>query len=117
MNEQNQTEVLQHMENRIAQLEQDAQRLTRAHGIACYNITELNDQKNMIGAALNAATLLLNEALTEMRLANVTPSAKMIYSKANFDQAMKKLISYDPQRAEAYRDDLYRNAPTEETQT
>lgn len=104
MNEQTQAEV-QELKDRIAQLEQDAKRVTRAYGIACYNITELNDQKNLIGAALNTATLLLDQVLTEMRLANVTPSAKMIYSKANFDQAMKKLISYDPKRADAYRDD------------
>lgn len=113
MSEQDQTEV-QDLKDRIARLEEDAKRITRAYGIACYNITELNDQKNLIGAALNTATLLLDEALTEMRLANVTPSAKMIYSKANFDQAMKKLIGYDPRRPSAYQDDP---APAGETQT
>ena len=80
-------------------------RITRAYRIACYNITELTDQKNMLGDALNTATLLLDEALTTMRVANVTPSAKMIYTKANFDQAMKKMLGYDPQRPDAFRDD------------
>jgi hypothetical protein len=69
-------------------------RLDRAYKIACYNITELTDQRNMLGEALSTATLLLDEALTTMRVANVTPSAQMIYTKANFDQAMKKLLGH-----------------------
>lgn len=104
--EKEHAEDVQDLMDEVKRLEEDAKRLTRAYNIACYNVAELSEQKGMLGDALQTATLLLDEIMTEMRLANVTPSAKMIYSKANFDQAMKKLLRYEPpERADAYRED------------
>jgi septal ring factor EnvC (AmiA/AmiB activator) len=121
MTEQEHSEDIADLKAEIERLEEDTKRLTRSYNIACYNIaelseqkTELNSQKKMLGEALNTATLLLDEMLTEMRLANVTPSAKMIYSKAQFDQAMKKLLSYVP-KSPAERPDAYRDDPAGET--
>ena len=74
---------------------QDVVRLQRAYQIACMNLTELGTQRTMLVDALNTATILLDQLLTEMRLANVAPSSGVIITKAEFDAAMRKLLGRD----------------------
>ena len=74
---------------------QDLVRLRRAYQIACVNIVELGDQRQMLVNVLGDALHLMDQLLTEMRLANVAPSAGVIITKAEFDQTMRKLLSRD----------------------
>lgn len=73
----------------------DVARLRRAYQIACLNITELNDQRAALTDALTTVMYLLDQLLTEMRLANVAPSAGIIIAKADFDRAMRKVLDRD----------------------
>lgn len=73
---------------------QDLVRLRRAYQIACLNITELGDQRQMLVNVLSEALHLMDQLLTEMRLANVAPSAGVIVTKASFDQTMRKLLGH-----------------------
>ena len=72
--------------------EEEITRLKKSFQTACANIAALNDQRQALTAALDTATLLLDQLLTEMRLANVTPSQGIIFTKAAYDQAMQKLL-------------------------
>jgi hypothetical protein len=74
---------------------QDLTRLRRAYQIACMNLTELGDQRGKLTDALNTALFLLDQLLTEMRLANVAPSSGVIITKAELDHAMRKLLGRD----------------------
>lgn len=80
-------------------LREEAARWKRAHVIACSNITELNDQRALLTEALNNATILLDQLLTEMRLKDVTPSPGVIVVKAEFDRAMRKLLGHEQAQA------------------
>lgn len=56
---------------------------------------ELRRQHAQFVGLLTHALLLLDQLTTEMRLANVTPSAQIIYSKAEFDRQMRILLGRD----------------------
>jgi hypothetical protein len=45
--------------------------------------------------ALTTVMYLLDQLLTEMRLANVAPSPGIIVAKADFDRAMRRLLDRD----------------------
>jgi hypothetical protein len=76
----------------LEEMREERDRLQAGYNIACRNLLEMNERNGTLTDALNTATLLLDELITEMRLANVTPSAKIIVTKANFDRAMRKLL-------------------------
>lgn len=76
-------------------LQTEHDRLQTAYKVACFNVTELTDQRTKLTDALNTALFLLDQLLTEMRLANVTPSAGIIVSRADLDRAMRKLFGRD----------------------
>lgn len=79
----------------IAELRDEVDRWKRAHQIACANIAELSSQRAQVVAALTQAILLLDQLMTEMRLANLAPSAGLIFTKAEFDRKMKTLLGQD----------------------
>lgn len=79
-------------ENLPVEEDPDIARLRRAYHMAVTNLTELTDQRTMLTDALNTALFLLDQLLTEMRLANVAPSAGVIISKADLDRAIRKLL-------------------------
>lgn len=70
----------------------DLARIQTAYRIACMNIAELNDQRQKLTSALNAAVLLLDQLLAEMRDKGVTPSPQIIAFKAGFDKGMRELL-------------------------
>lgn len=76
----------------VAEIIAECERWKRAHTMACQNITQLNDEKQDLTRALEQSMLMIDKLLTEMRLANVTPSAGLIVTKAAFDQAMRKVL-------------------------
>jgi homogentisate 1,2-dioxygenase len=82
-----------HYETEIERLGIEVKRWKTAHNIACFNLTELNHQRALLMEALTNAMILLDRLLTEMRQANVTPSAGVIVHKAEFDRAMTKLLT------------------------
>jgi hypothetical protein len=73
-------------------MREERDRVQAGYNIAVRSLAEINLQRQQLTEALNTATLLLDQLLTEMRLANVTPSAKIIVTKANYDRAMRKLL-------------------------
>ena len=58
-------------------------------------IIVLRDQLVSTMKTLEQAVLLIDQLMTEMRLANVTPSAGIIFTKASFDQKMRLLLAKD----------------------
>lgn len=82
-------------ENLPVEQDPDITRLRRAYQTACLNITELTDQRQALVDALATSMYLLDQLLTEMRLANVTPSAAVIITKADFDRAIRRLLGHD----------------------
>lgn len=81
----------------LRQAQDEVERWKQAHTIACENIAQLNDQRASLMEVLTHGLLLLDQLLTEMRLANVTPSSPIIVSKAEFDKAMRKLLAGNKQ--------------------
>jgi Tfp pilus assembly protein PilO len=92
MTEAQQTEHSEDIEDLTAEIA----RVRKSFQIACINVVALTDQRTALTAALDRATLLLDQLLTEMRLANVTPSSGVIFHKAGLDQAMHKLLALKP---------------------
>jgi hypothetical protein len=74
---------------------QDLARIKRAYRTACFNITELTDQRAKLTAAIDGAIQLINQLLMEMRNKGVAPSPQIIAFKAGFDQGMRKLLGRD----------------------
>jgi hypothetical protein len=85
-------------ENLPIEQDPDIVRLRRAYQIACMNLTELGDQRQRLTDALNTALFLLDQLLTEMRLADVAPSSGVIITKAELDRAIRKLLGRDHDR-------------------
>lgn len=79
----------------IGELREEVDRWKRAHQIACANIAELSSQRAKLTGSLTHGLLLIDALLTEMRLANVTPSATVIVSKAEFERQMRILLGHD----------------------
>lgn len=52
----------------------------------------LRSQRAQVMGILVHGMMLLDQLLTEMRLANVTPSAQVIFSKAEFDRQIRMLL-------------------------
>ena len=71
---------------------QDITRLKRAYQMACFNLSELNDQRTKLTNALDGAMQLINQLLMEMRNKGVEPSPQIIAFKAGFDHGMRKLL-------------------------
>lgn len=65
------------------------------HGELVRKANELASQRARLTAALTHALFLIDQLLTEMRLANVTPSAQIIFSKAEFDRQMRILLGHE----------------------
>ena len=82
-------------ENLPVELDPDITRLRRAYMIACVNIADLTDHRTMLTEVLVTATILLDQLLTELRMANVTPSPGVIVTKAEFDKTMRRLLGRD----------------------
>jgi hypothetical protein len=74
---------------------QDIARIKRAYQMACFNLTELGDQRSKLVNALDGAMQLINQLLMEMRNKGVEPSPQIIAFKAGFDQGMRKLLGKD----------------------
>ena len=85
----------QDLQDLITEHREEASRWKRAHDIACQNIADLHTHNSKITDAIAQALLLIDQLLTEMRLANVTPSAGVIFTKAEFDRRMKVLLRQD----------------------
>jgi len=71
---------------------QDYARLKAAYNIACSNIVEINENRAKLTECLGTALTLVENLLSEMRIANVVPSSQVVFSKANLDRAMLKLL-------------------------
>ena len=50
------------------------------------------ETETLLGGALNTATVLIDQLMTEMHLANVTPSQGLILAHGNFVIQMQRLI-------------------------
>lgn len=55
-------------------------------------ILQLRSERAILLGVLTHGIMLLDQLMTEMRLANVTPSAGIIFSKAEFDRQMRILL-------------------------
>jgi hypothetical protein len=75
----------------------DPARLRVALHIATQNLIritrERQEERKVLVAALETALILLDQLLTEMRIAGVTPSAGVVVTKAKFDAAMRKILN------------------------
>jgi hypothetical protein len=76
----------------VADLIDQCRRNDNALRLACQNLAELGSQRARLMAALVSAHVLLDHLLTEMRTADITPSAGVIVHKAEFDRAMRELL-------------------------
>jgi hypothetical protein len=76
------------LEEKTAEIE----RVTNARNIACYNITELTDQKAALTGVLTDALTLVEYMIGELRNNNVMPSAALQVAKKQFDEKMRRLL-------------------------
>jgi hypothetical protein len=81
----------EHLED-VQDLGTELERARIAYRIACENIVELNEQREALKSALGSALNLIDQLLTDLRLAGGTPSKNLILAKGKLDIAMKKLI-------------------------
>jgi hypothetical protein len=70
----------------------EIERLTKARDIACYNITELSQQKEMLTGVLTDALTLVDYTIGELRNNNVVPSAALQIAYKQFNEKMRKLL-------------------------
>lgn len=94
-------------------------RVTRARDIACFNIVDLNFQRQTLTDTLRAALTLIDYLMGDMRANNVHPSVACTLAKKQLDERMNRLFKRDvkhPSRAGIDRDqdrdqDPARDAP------
>lgn len=55
-------------------------------------ILQLRSERAVLLGVLTQALILSDQLMTEMRLANVTPSGPVVFSKAEFDRQMRILL-------------------------
>jgi hypothetical protein len=77
------------------QLKAELERAIRARDIACFNITNLNDQRRQLVDGLEAALWLIDYLLSEMRAAGVVPSVACTVAKRALDDKMARLFRSD----------------------
>jgi hypothetical protein len=85
-------DVMLQQADEIAKLKAEVERVTHARGIACFNITELTDQKRMLTGVLTDALTLVDYMIGELRNNNVVPSAALQVAQKQFDEKMRKLL-------------------------
>jgi len=88
MTDQEHSEDLEDMVDEVARLQTSLR-------IACENIAQLSDQRTQLSEALNTATLLIDQLLTDLRLAGGSPSQGLLIAKANFDVTMQRLLGHE----------------------
>jgi hypothetical protein len=76
----------------VQDLGAELERLRIAYRVACENIVELNEQRETLKNALGSALNLIDQLLTNVRLAGGIPSQSLILAKGKLDIAMKKLF-------------------------
>lgn len=76
----------------IQDLGAELERVEQAFKIACQNIVVLNEQREAFKGALNTAMIVIDQLLTDLRLAHGVPSKELIHAKLNLDVAMQKLF-------------------------
>jgi septal ring factor EnvC (AmiA/AmiB activator) len=60
---------------------------------AAGTIAQLTEQRETLSAVVNTATLMIDQLLSDLRVAGGTPSAGLLLAKGRFDIAMKKLLT------------------------
>jgi hypothetical protein len=82
-------------------MEDPAEKIARLQAsltIAGQNIVTLNEQCAALKATLHSTMLLIDNLITDLRVAGGTPSPGLLIAKQRFDATMKKLLGDEPSR-------------------
>src|SRR5262245_26831980 len=85
---------LEHKED-FEDLTAELKRREMAYKFMAQQVAQLVEEQTMLGAALNTATVLIDQLLSDLRLAGGTPTAGLIAAHDKFNQTMKQLLGHN----------------------